>query len=79
MRQRIGQGLASIESPGQCGDGFGRIVMQIMACLRQIHLLAIAQQLTARLQPAIGERVGWEMKRQWLDPDWGFSETLFSA
>ena len=28
---------------------------------------------------AIGERVGWEMKRQWLDPDWGFSETLFSA
>jgi len=27
----------------------------------------------------IGERAGWQMSRQWIDPEWGFAETLFTA
>lgn len=28
---------------------------------------------------AMGERAGWRTTRQWIDSDWGFSETLFTA
>jgi dimethylhistidine N-methyltransferase len=27
----------------------------------------------------IGQRAGWQTVRQWIDSDWGFSETLFRA
>jgi uncharacterized SAM-dependent methyltransferase len=27
----------------------------------------------------MGEQAGWLMSRQWIDRDWGFAETLFTA
>jgi uncharacterized SAM-dependent methyltransferase len=27
----------------------------------------------------LGENAGWRTVRQWIDQDWGFTETLFAA
>jgi hypothetical protein len=27
----------------------------------------------------MGERAGWRNSRQWIDREWGFAETLFTA
>jgi dimethylhistidine N-methyltransferase len=38
-----------------------------------------SHKFTAEGVRALGEDSGWQTLRQWIDDDWGFSETLFAA
>jgi dimethylhistidine N-methyltransferase len=38
-----------------------------------------SHKFTAEDVRSLGESAGWHTERQWLDDEWGFSETLFTA